>query len=163
MSATFDRSLSQHKAAFFDRELVLRYMNEREAKFLNKIGGWIRKTARRSMRRIKGPKASQPGDPPRARVGLLRDLLYYSFDHRERSVVIGPVPLNGRSTAGVPRLHEEGGTRALRVRMIYVKGKPVGLRTSKSFPVTNARYPARPFMKPALDQAIERQATFWPK
>jgi hypothetical protein len=84
-------------------------------------GGYLRKTARQSIK--KRPRDSAPGTPPHTRFGLLRTAILYAVDKERRSVVVGPhVQIFGR--LGVPH---EFGTR--------FRGR---------------RYPKRPFMGPAL-------------
>lgn len=71
--------------------------------------------------------ASMPGQPPTTRRGLLRRAIRYSVASDKRSVVVGPV-YSIVGTAGAA--HEFGGR---------YKGQ---------------RYPKRPFMGPALTEAL---------
>ena len=52
-------------------------------------------------------RVSRPGEPPSSHVGTLRNLIYFGFDTRERSVVVGPTPLG--ATGIVPPTLEYGG------------------------------------------------------
>lgn len=55
-------------------------------------------------------KHSEPGQPPRSITGLLRDHIYFTWDERTRSVVVGPALLNGHDASNpIPRVLEMGG------------------------------------------------------
>jgi hypothetical protein len=129
------------KNLFFDRALVVREVGKANAKALSKAGAFIRRRARSSMRRRKKP--SPPGQPPSAHskdaVRTLKNILF-AYDRANMSVVVGPVRLNGEG-GSVPGLHEFGGTKTLRTT--------AGQRNPRIV-LRPARYPARPFMGPAL-------------
>ena len=92
----------------------------------------LRLTARRSIRRSIGP--SRAGRPPHTRRGLLRQAILYHADKARTRALIGPsVEFVGRSA----RPHEHGGE--------YM----------------GERYPARPFMGPALEKIRPRLPRFW--
>jgi phage gpG-like protein len=126
------------KSSFFDRAKVENAVNKAERKKLSKFGAFVRRNAQTRMRRAKGP--SRPGEPPHAHVGLLRKLIFFAYEPREKSVVIGPVLL--RSGSQVPSLHEFGGTTLLRNKSRDGKRR-IG------------RYPARPFMGPAFEEELQ--------
>ena len=121
---------------FFDRAHVLAVVDKDKLKPLRKAGGSIRLTAQRSMRRRK-KGFSQPGQPPFSKQGLIRDFTFFAYDKDSDSVVVGPV---GFKRAIVPALHEFGGSQT-----VYHKGKS-----------EVAKYPKRPYMKPALDKNINK-------
>ncbi len=125
-------SVKAAKAGFLDRAKVMRAVDRGRRRSLAKSGSYIRTTARRSMRRKRG--RSRPGQPPHAHVGLLRDLLFFSYDSSTNSVVVGPVAINKRSEA--PAVLEFGGRTR---KPYYWKG------TSSQITVR-----ARPYMRPAL-------------
>lgn len=113
---------------------------------LSKAGAFVRRTARSSMKSRQGKKAgsySAPGTPPNVHAGQLKDLLFFGFDPGNRSVVIGPVPF-GKGEA--PNLEEFGGSVPRRGRRGVVKV---------------AKYPARPFMGPALQKEIPQMPARW--
>lgn len=132
----------------------------------------------RWLNEIKNRPASAPGKPPNAHtdnpVATLRNILY-GFDSWRGSVVIGPVRLNkkqylnGKLSAGtIPALHEFGGTAGIREKQITIGGQskwvPVGRRKPRPGQATRvrlARYPARPYMAPALAKAREKFPTIW--
>lgn len=114
------------KLDFFDTEKVRRMVDAGTRRALSKAGAFIRTRARSSIRRRKD--VSRPGQPPSSHEGSLRKLLFFAYDARTKSVVVGPVPFK-RGEA--PALLERGG-------MATRRGK-------------QARYRPRPFMLPALE------------
>lgn len=136
-------SVKAAKAGFLDRAAVMRAVDRGRRRSLAKSGAFIRTTARRSMRRRRGP--SRPGRPPHAHAGLLRDLLYFSFDGATDSVVVGPAAISKGGEA--PPVLEFGG----RVRKPDYWRGPARLITIR----------ARPYMGPALRKARERLAGDW--
>ena len=80
---------------------------------LSRAGAYIRRSAKGSIRYAKG--ASKPGRPPHAHASKkggknspLRELIFFAYDDRTASLVIGPTPFRGRAI--VPRVLELGGT-----------------------------------------------------
>jgi hypothetical protein len=101
-------------------------------------------------------KATSPaGSPPSAHskdsVATLKNILF-AYEPQNMGVVIGPVLLNG-SQGSVPALHEFGGSRAIRVTRRQ-RGQRVAV-------VRQARYPARPFMGPALAAEAPKFPSLW--
>lgn len=78
-------------------------------------------------------KHSEPGQPPRSISGLLRKHIYFTWDERTRTTVVGPALLSGAPSANtIPEVLEYGGV------------------------ITNRRgrrsvIAPRPFMRPALE------------
>lgn len=138
------------KRLFFDRAAVIAAVSRGRLRALNRIGGYLRTTAKRSIRKRKG--TSPPGKPPYSHTGLLRDHMYYSYDPTRDTVLIGPALLTSRSPdsepiAGtVPQVLERGG----RVRVRDKKSRTITIR-------------ARPYMAPALETARQADALseFW--
>jgi phage gpG-like protein len=99
--------------------------------------------------------ARPPGKPPRARSGdsvrTLRNILF-AYEPQNMGVVIGPVLLNGGG-GSVPALHEFGGSHPVRHRK-WIKGQRVAV-------VSQGRYPARPFMGPALAAEAPKFPSLW--
>lgn len=128
---------------FFDRAHAIARIGEARVKVLSKVGAFLRKRAQTIQRYRK--KASAPGTPPSAhkeRGALLRKLLYFSYDPRTDSVVVGPVA-HGRGEA--PNLNEFGGRVTRRRRGVpYV-----------------ATYAPRPFMAPTLKAAEPKLPAAW--
>lgn len=136
------------KSMFFDRPKVMRAVDRGKRQSLSKAGAFIRRTARRSIRKAPktGKRTSQPGKPPYSHEGSLRRLIFFGYDPQRDSVVIGPVGFR-RSTA--PEALEHGGRSVLYRRR---RGRLVAERV---------RVRARPFMKPALDKERPKLAAVW--
>jgi hypothetical protein len=109
----FDYALAKAKVA---QMFALAFYREA----VNRAGALVRTIPRRSMAYRAGLDLhSLPGTPPFAhsKTGAkVRRHLYYSYDPRARTVVVGPVPFG--MAAGVPAVHEFGysGMRVLRNR-----------------------------------------------
>ncbi len=126
----FDFNFQNLRANFFRPELILRQADKARRRALSKAGAFVRRRAQTSMRKRKA--ISEPGSPPSAHSGELRKLLFFAYDPRTDSVVVGPVVFK---RGEVPRLHEHGGTVT---------------RTDRRGKTRTFRYPARPYMAPAL-------------
>jgi hypothetical protein len=100
------------KDVFFDRAGVIAKIGAANAKALNRVGGALRLTARRKLRRRK--KASQPGQPPSVHsqddFATLKNILYGL--QGQSSVLIGPRALN-QSRGTIPGLHEFSGQQKI--------------------------------------------------
>jgi hypothetical protein len=93
------------KAMFFDRQAVIDAIGRANVKVLSRAGAFIQRRAKSSIRKRR--RVSRPGEPPSSHVGTLRNLIYFGFDTRQRSVVVGPTPVG---TVGVvPPTLEYGG------------------------------------------------------
>ena len=113
---------------FFDRAGVIKKVKDGTKSVLSKAGAFVRRRAQTSIRKRK--KSSTPGSPPSSHVGLLRQLIFFGYDARTESVVVGPKLLKSKSPT-VPQLLEFGGR----------------VRTKEGTPNTYRRFP---FMAPAL-------------
>ncbi len=149
---------------FFDRPAVIKALERGQARAMARSGGFVMRVARRSMRRVKRDRSSKPGAPPFARVGLLRDKLFFAFDDKLRDVVVGPEGFAGSS---VPSLHERGGVVRLNnqlvtrvVRSRDASGRFTARRVTQRVTGT-LRYDPRPYMAPALEISRDRIAEFW--
>ncbi len=91
--------------------------------------------------------ASNPGEPPRTRTGLVRKFLFFAFDPQTKSVVVGPALLN-KSTMAQSTLETGGMTMGIVSREITLDDGTV-LTTRKEAMVKIA---PRPFMQPALQR-----------
>lgn len=118
--------------SFFDAKPVQRKANDGSIKALGHAAAAIRLTARRSIKR--SPTYSDPGKPPHTRRGLLREAVLYAVERDAVRAVIGPTYEKVGTSASA---HEFGG----RYR--------------------GDRYPARPFMGPALEAIRPRLPGFW--
>lgn len=123
---------------FLDRAEVRQQLGVQRARFLNRVGGYARKTAIRSQRRVgKKGEPSPAGQPPRHHGGdpSLRTILY-GMDAATGGVIVGPVGFNqkyyfgGRPSAGtIPALHEVGGTLGIREKLISTGDFTYGKQT----------------------------------
>jgi hypothetical protein len=130
-------SIVKVKQLFLDRPAIARYVDRKTMRVFKRFGAFVRLVAQRSMRRRKTP--SPPGQPPSVHKGQLRKFIFFSFDERRKSVVIGPTLL--RSDSPVPALHEHSGVRRYGARV--------------------AKYPKREYMKPAFREGLTRLAQFY--
>lgn len=183
--------LKLRKDAFFDREAVREAVGAVEAFNLSKGGSFVRQTARRSMRRRKKasapgtPPSSHTAEQQvaagskRGRGPLLKDRLFYQFDSSTRSVVVGPELLGGSKTEAAET--EEFGKTKTRTVKVYRRRQPSErkprtaaqsaafqrlkregrLRDNVRRESRQFKYPARPFMRPALEKEMPRILGVW--
>lgn len=133
--------LPQTQRLFFDRAAVLKAVSRAERRTLSRFGAFVRRTARSSIRRRK--RISAPGAAPSSHTGLLRRTIFFAYEPRRSSVVIGPLQLNKGTDA--PALLEQGGriTRRRRNRRVRLAYRP------------------RPFMGPAFQREQSRLPALW--
>lgn len=134
---------------FAETRRVLAKFEAQARKAIYLQSGYIRATARNSMRPGKPGRPSAPGSPPHYITRLLKDFLFFSWDPIQNSMVIGPAAI-GRSTT--PRVLEEGGT----------SGKTYFKRGTQWVKGT-VQIKARPYMAPALQKSQEKLSEFWSK
>lgn len=131
------------KSLFLDRDPIARAIDRGRYRALMRSGGWLRTTAKRTIRPRKG--RSKPGAPPHSHEGSLRRLMFFGWDRSSSSVVVGPAAFKRRS--GVPRILEQGGSTKL-PRYWRGGGRRISIRP-------------RPYMAPAMKKAAPRLAGFW--
>ena len=106
-------NVSQVKAFFFDRPAVTKAVDRGSLAVLSRFGAYVRTAAQRSMpyatKKGKRSKPSPAGLPPRAIKPhpWVRQHLYFAFDPKKRSVVVGPAAFGSRT--GAPEALEYGG------------------------------------------------------
>jgi hypothetical protein len=135
-------SANAARASFFDRKKVQDALSRAERKALSRFGAFVRRRAQTSIRKRKA--ISEPGDPPSGHVGTLRKLIFFAYDARSHSVVIGPT--QSKPNGEAPRLLEEGGETA------RVDRKGVARRLV---------YRARPYMVPAFNAELADAPEHW--
>ena len=93
---------------FFSSRFVKDRVDAATRKNLSKAGAYVRTDAKRSIRKRswRMPPAP-PGKPPFSRTGLLKKFIFFRFDPRSMSVVVGPYKLPKMGTA--PEALEYGG------------------------------------------------------
>jgi len=126
---------------FFDRATVIKAVDAGRRKALNRIGGFLRTTAKRSIRKRKGTSA--PGQPPSSHVGLLRDHIYYSYDPVSQSVVIGPALITSNHKTATP-------INATVPQVLEYGGRVLRRKNNRTIQTVVA---PRPFMGPAMQTA----------
>ena len=131
------------KDLFFDTKAVRDRTDRATRRVLSKFGAFVRRTARRSIRKRK--RASQPGSPPSSHTGLLKKFIWFGFDPAAKSVVIGPARLSQRGRGDAPALLEYGGNTTLR-------------RNGKRI---RAHFRGRPFMGPAFEKEQPKLPAMW--
>jgi hypothetical protein len=176
--------LAAEGQVFFDKLKIEDPMEAKRLRAMSKFGAFVRTRAQRSMRRRKGGQ-SEPGKPPFAHSGELRELLFFSYEQASDTVVVGPILFGRRKNRQtVPRVHEMGGALVIdkppdlkeflsklapadRWRA-YGKAKALGVPMRSyvrrfmpggaKLEPTQAHYPKRPYMKPALDAELPKFA-----
>lgn len=160
---------------FFDRRNLEFALERAEMRALSKIGAFLRRRARSSLRRRKTP--SQPGQPPSVhstdQVVTLKNILF-GYDPHIHGVVVGPVRLHAKhgrrlGEAGtIPQLLEFGGRQLIQEwyartdrswqSSVWRSKRRFAEAVARGMPVRwrSARYAPRPFMGTAL--AAELQA-----
>lgn len=94
---------------FFDRAKVIAALERATVKALSKIGAFVRRSARSSIRSAgKKNRVSNPGEAPRSHTGLLKDHIFFVYDPESKAVVIGPEKLRG-TDGSAPAVLEYGG------------------------------------------------------
>lgn len=118
-------------------------------RLLKQFGGYVRTTARRSIRPANRKRqTSEPGQPPLFHRGRLtyKDTIFFVVDARRKEVVIGGVLLSDtKSETAVPGVLEHGGIAIFRQK----RGKGQVFRKS-------ARVLPRPHMAPAFSKAVDK-------
>lgn len=153
------------KKSFFDRVKVETAVEKRRIKNLSKCAAFVRTRSRSSLRRRQKP--SLPGQPPSVHsadaFANLKNILF-GYDAATRSVVVGPVAINGNRD-DVPRLMEMGGTARRRAKYVPKRTKTGKKRKDlEVVKLRNARtvaYQQRPFMGPALRKELPNFAKVW--
>ena len=128
------------KALYFNTQKVRTMVDAATIRSLSRFGAYVRRSAKQSIRRRKKP--SLPGKPPSSHTGLLKNFIWFGYDPKRRSVVIGPAKL--RLPGETPHVLEHGGRN-----VTTVKYKRKGKR-KKSKRIVKIK--ARPFMQPALEK-----------
>ena len=129
------------KQSFFDRSAVIAAVGKMNARNLSRAASHVWRRMKTSMRRRK--KVAEPGSPPSAHAGQLRDLLYFGFDANTASTVIGPVPFKSGTA---PKVLEFGGS-------VVGKDSRGQARTMN--------YRPHPFARPALEAEQAKFPELW--
>lgn len=147
-------SLEFAKRTFFDTTRIINAVDRAERIALAKQAGAVQLFAQRSMRSRKKP--SKPGEPPSAHgQKLLKKFLFYGYDERTGSTVVGPMLLNWKQFGDpIPQVLEQGGaTKTLEVKK-GTEWRRADLRSRRRLAGLPMRMretatEARPYMAPA--------------
>ena len=159
------------KDFFFDRQEGKDRMTKANRKALTKVGAFVRRRARSSLRRRK--KRSEPGEPPSVhtsdRVATLKNILF-AYEPQAETLVVGPVRLNRQAVLGpqlgsatVPQVHEFGATLKIHEAKVGNHWRSGRRRVRRGQPVRvrRVKYSERPFMGPALEAEQEHIPDAW--
>lgn len=159
-------SVKQAKGGFLDRKAVIDAVSKAKIKVLGRQGALVRRIAKNSMKRRKGPAPA--GSPPNAHEGKLKDFLFFAYDTASQTMVVGPAKL-GKGTA--PKIQEHGGIvyeRGFydrRGRWVPLRSLPVEMRAAViqagKITLRACKVEPRPFMKPGLEKAKPMLAKEW--
>jgi hypothetical protein len=128
---------------FFDSPKVVRAVDKSTRKVLSRFGAFVRRTAKRSIRKRK--KTSAPGEPPSSHTGLLKRFIFFGYDPQKNSVVIGPARLTENNRGQAPSILEYGGRTSIQTKK---KKRRVRIRS-------------RPFMGPAFEKEKPNLPALW--
>lgn len=163
--------------SFFDREAVQKALGKKLARGLSRFGSYVMTGARGRIRKRKKP--SKPGQSPTNWTGALKQGIVFAADLTKKSVVIGPVRINGRSSGTAPQVLEHGGQittgqtaqkyRIGDIAALRPGGRKVKLRSaaqaalasrlsSASATASMKTIAPRPYMKPAFDKELGKLA-----
>lgn len=126
----------------FDPQAILGPVSRATAKILPAAAEMTLAIARRLMAFRRDP--SSPGSPPSARAGLLRRYMSWSWAGPDE-VQAGPERLRNQSGYSVPEVLEFGGT----------------IVRSENGKSLRQRFRARPYMRPAIEEAAGEYAEMW--
>lgn len=170
MSDTFGLQFNVKKF-YFDTFLVTDALDKATLQFLRHASLKTRLVARRSMKRRK--KIAQPGKPPSAHRGDLKEKVQAAMDPSLKFAVVGPEllnqvdELNGKFRSGtIPELLEYGGVSGV----IEQQKRPGGQwtrvdkrRRANDNPkrVRRVKYNAFPYMTPALAVVQPSMPAMW--
>ena len=149
MNIRFGIAFEKAKTLFFDRGYVKSLIDETALHKLSRFGAYVRQKARDLIRTPgKGGAASKPGQPPKNRVGQLRNFILFSYEPADRAVIIGPTKLN-QKIGNAPEALEYGGESVSAVG-------PRGKRRKIAVQIE-----ARPYMHPAFDIELAKVPDDW--
>lgn len=166
----FGASLKTTTRYFFDRAEVVNKMDKKTNAAFNWIGGTMRKTAKRSVRKSNSrTRHSPPGKPVRTQTGIFPKTILYEYDPKKKTLICGPkkLPIRSKVRPGnrrsIPELLEKGGTgQAVNPTFLLVKPRKRKRRQKKKYvwvklPAGKRRYKPRPTMKLAYNKTINRK------
>jgi hypothetical protein len=125
--------------SFFDKQKIVKAADRATFKGLSKAGAFVMRAARKRIKKGgKKREVSRPGQSPRGHTGALQRNIFFAYDKKRKSVVIGPVKLNGK-IGNAPQALERGGRSQRRHTRLNGAKSIVTITVQK-----------RPYMGPAL-------------
>ena len=113
------KTLKKH---FFDRKKITRRVDARTRKVLSKFGSFVRRSAQHSIR--PSSNTSRPGHPPFSHSGKLRRKIFFIYDPKRRSVIIGPIIYPGKTGKALPALEYGGKTDMPSGDLVKIEARP---------------------------------------
>jgi hypothetical protein len=159
----------------FDRNIIRTNWNAINRNPLHKAASYIRKVARNSIKRRKSNKISPAGTPPYSHwpgtTPPFKMIYNFPYGIGGTGQVIGMVGFGAQPAGELPPpgLHEHGGRGKRLVFNRSRRGLPQPRNNAGQFtyfPVPKfvritAKYPQRPFMRPALAKSLPFITQFW--
>lgn len=153
----------------FDKSILKHRWHKMNKNPLERAGNIVKLKARGSIRQTSGKlrRPSQAPKPPRSHSARRPFKMIFSVPMYARTqVIIGMVKLGGMNDQGnpIPGLQEHGGWARRRVRVLKPpRRNKRGQMTRQryEFVEKTVRYPARPFMGPALEKTKHRYPELW--
>lgn len=127
---------------------VIRRVSDKAERVGKRFGGYVRRTAKQSIRRTASGKPAAPGKPPRSQTGTLKRFILFAYDKEERAVLVGPTVLPDRNKEAPESLEKGGESRTT----VYINGAKVKRKI---------KVKRRPFMEPALEKRLPDLLGLW--
>lgn len=145
---------------FFDRQQVIDRVGAARAKYLNRAGGMVKKTAQFSIRNpTKKRESSTPGETPVSHgQKLLKRNIFYALDTTRDDAMVGPAKLNKPGTA--PATLEHGGEATLET-FTWQRDADGNVTRRVRTGQKRITIAARPFMGPALEKVRPQLSQLW--
>jgi hypothetical protein len=144
--------IDQAKKSFFDPKKVTNATDRASRSVLSRFGAFVRRSAIFSMRSRKG--SSKPGQPPYKHTGYLARFLYFAYEPKRNTVVIGPALLNQVQSKGTAPLALEEGGKSTKITRDY-SGERMQFKREQ----VNIR--KRPYMGPAYQANESKMDALW--
>jgi hypothetical protein len=141
--------------SYFDAGRVMKWLSVRERIAFVRIGRYIQTVAKDSMQQRPRFDYSEPGEPPHAHTGLIKNFIRFAYDDEAGTLVVGPLPLKassiraGEVSPATVWISDQGPHPGTTGASIQEFG---GRAIWRDRPV---KIEARPAMRPALDKAIK--------
>ena len=152
---------------FFDHKKLRKNVDRKKIRFLARFGAFVRRSARSSIKPGgKSGKTSAPGEPPRSQTGYLKRGIFFAYNLKTESVVIGPIIVPTKyGGPNVLQSLEEGGSVMAKIASVQAGGRnAAGQFTKKKlrgFKTVKADVKARPFMGPAFQKELKNISSIW--